>query len=98
MRTCGVRAFDLPRLHGGFLSGGTTPPLGVVLCEAAGGRIEPRGQLVLEECDLVTDAEEVVVVPALLVADVLGSPFRTQRLAATVARHVPGWREREHLP
>src|SRR5207248_8250955 len=54
-----VRPFGLPRLHGGFLSARTASALGVVLLEPARRRIEPRGQLVLEELDLVADREEV---------------------------------------
>jgi diaminopimelate decarboxylase len=61
-------------------------------------RIEPGRQLVLEELHLVTDVKEVVVVSAVVVTDVLGAQVLAHRLAATVARHVPGWREREHPP
>jgi len=92
-----VRPFGLPRLHGGFLSARTASALGVVLLEPARRRIEPRGQLVLEELDLVADREEVVPVAALVVADVLRRRLRAKRLAAAVARHVPGWWEREHV-
>jgi hypothetical protein len=97
-RTRRVRALDLPRLHGGFLSGGKTATRGFGLRKAAGGRIEPRRQLVFEELQLPTDGEEVVVVPAIVVTDVLRAHVSTHRLAAAVARHVPGWREREHAP
>ena len=97
-RACGVRALDLPRLHGRFLSGGTTATRGFGLREAAGARIEPRRQLVLEEADLVTNVKQVIGVPALVVTDVLGSHVSAHRLAAAVTRHVPGWREREHAP
>jgi hypothetical protein len=43
-----------------------------VLREAAGRRIEPGRQLVVEEPDLLTDWKEVVAVPAIVVTDVLG--------------------------
>jgi hypothetical protein len=37
-------------------------------------------------------------VPAFVVTDVLGVQVSAHGCAATVARHVPGWREREHAP
>jgi hypothetical protein len=77
---------------------GTTATRGFVLREAAGRRIEPRRQLVVEEPDLLTDGKEVVAVPAFVVTDVLGVQVSAHGCAATVARHVPGWREREHAP
>jgi len=94
--TCGVRALDLPRLHGRFLSGGTTATRGFGLREAAGGRTEPRRKLVIEELHLVADVKEVEAVPAIVVTDVVGAHVSAHRRAATVTRHVPGWREREH--
>jgi hypothetical protein len=75
-----------------------TATRGFGLRSTAGGRIEPRRQLILEELDLVTDVKEVVGVPAIVVTDVLGSHVSAHGLAATFARHVPGWREGEHAP
>ncbi len=75
-----------------------TATRGFGLRNATGGRIEPRRQLVLEELHLVTDVKEVVGVPAIVVTDVLGPHVPAHGLAATFARHVPGWREGEHAP
>jgi hypothetical protein len=61
-----------PVSTGGFLSGRVTATRGFGLGNPAGGRVEPRRQLVLEELHLVTDVKEVVGVPAIVVTDVLG--------------------------